>query len=165
MTDDGYSELVIVMGDLNSPFNEDGYKVLTGHRYAGTESATASAQLSMPDPKSITFVDARHALLRRPPIGVSSAAPASNSCGLRAPFGEHFTYTGFSSTSPRALIDYILIADNGLIKGEERDKAPWRVARYGVIPNHFGDGMWVSDHQLVVVTLQKVRTILYDAYS
>jgi hypothetical protein len=40
--------------------------------------------------------------------------------------GEHVTFTGFSPDSPwRAVIDYILFADNGIIKGEKYDKAPW----------------------------------------
>jgi len=147
-----HNKLVVVLGDLNSPANEDGYQILTGHRY--TDGANAPSQLPISHPTPITFLDSRHALLRRTPT--DRATPVSGSFDLGAPFGEHVTFTGFSPDSPwRAVIDYILLADNGVIKGEKYDKAPWRVAKYGVIPNHFGDGIWVSDHQMVTVTLRK----------
>lgn len=147
MADKGhaYNKLVIVLGDLNSPATEDGYQVLTGHRYG------AEPQPPKSEPSPITFLDSRHALVRRS----SAALTQSNALDLSAPFGEHFTYTGFSLSSPQTLIDYVMLADNGAIQGGAFDKAPWRVGKYGVIPNYFGDGIWVSDHRMVTVTLRK----------
>jgi len=144
-----HNKLVIVLGDLNSPADEDGYQVLTGNRY-GTEHRPPKS-----DRTPITFLDSRHALIRRSSADSTAPTSESNSLDLGAPFGEHFTYTGFSLSSPQTLIDYVLLADNGVIQGGEFDKAPWRVAKYGVIPNRFGDGIWVSDHRMVTVTLRK----------
>ena len=153
--DGAHNKPVIVLGDLNSPASEDGYQVLTGHRYDGTGSVYTPTQLPITHSTPITFLDSRHALIRRNAVDITPNIPFSNSLVLGAPFGEHFTYTGFSSASQQTLIDYILLADNGAIKRDECDSAPWRVAKYGVIPNHFGDGKWVSDHRMVTVTLRK----------
>lgn len=150
-----HNKLVVVLGDLNSPANEDGYRVLTGHRYVGTRLASASAQFPIASNAAITFLDSRHALFRRGTTEAVSATPTSDPLVLDAPFGEHFTYTGFSSNTQQTLIDYVLLADNGAIKCKERDRGLWHVTKYGVIPNHFGDGVWVSDHQMVTVTLSK----------
>jgi len=151
-----HNKLVVVLGDLNSPASEDGYRVLTGHRYVDAGRARAPTQFPASESSPITFLDSRHALLRRPSAAnKTSATTVSNSLELGAPYGEHSTYTGFSLDSPQTLIDYILLADNGMIKGERCDKAPWRVAKYGVIPNHYGDGVWASDHRMVTVTLRK----------
>jgi len=150
----GHNKLVVVLGDLNSPASEQGYQVLTGHRYVGTGPAHTPTQLPITH-NPITFLDSRHALIRRSPTNITATIPMSYSPALGAPFGEHFTYTGFSSSSRQTLIDYILLADNGVIKSDECDSARWRVAKYGVIPNHFQDGIWVSDHRMVMVTLRK----------
>lgn len=159
MTDTGpdgaYNKLVVVLGDLNSSTSEDAYQVLTGHRYVGTESARAPTQFPVATNGAITFLDSRLALFRKGATATVSPNPACNSLVLNVPFGEHFTFTGFSSNTRQTLIDYILLADNGAIKCEECDKALWHVAKYGVIPNYFGDGVWVSDHRMVTVTLSK----------
>jgi len=154
--DGAHNKLVVVLGDLNSPASEDGYQVLTVHRYVDASRAHTPAQVHVSHASPITFLDSRHTLLRRSSTAdKTSATTVSNSLELGAPYGEHFTYTGFSLGSSQTLIDYILLADNGVIKSKKCDKAPWRVAKYGVIPNHFGDGIWVSDHQMVTVTLRK----------
>jgi len=147
-----YNKLVVVLGDLNSPASQDGYQVLTGHRYINAYTPT---QVPIAQTTPITFLDSRHALFRRSSTDIISSIPFSNSLVLGAPFGEHSTYTGFSTSSRPTLIDYILLADNGVIQRDECDSAPWRVAKYGVIPNHFEDGVWVSDHRMVVVTLRR----------
>jgi endonuclease/exonuclease/phosphatase family metal-dependent hydrolase len=149
-----HDKIVVVLGDLNSPASEDGYQVLTGHRYVSTGPAYASTQLPISNNAAITFLDSRHALFRRSATDTLSTIPAYNSL-LGAPFGEHFTYTGFSSSTRQTLIDYILFANNGAIRCEECDRALWHVEKYGVIPNHFGDGVWVSDHRMVTVILSK----------
>ena len=153
--DGAYDKLVVVLGDLNSPASEDGYQVLTGHRYVNTRLAYTPTQLPIAQSTPITFLDSRHTLFRRTSTDITSSIPFSNSLVLGAPFGENSTYTGFSTGSRPTLIDYILLANNGVIQRDECDSAPWRVAKYGVIPNHFGDGIWVSDHRMVVVTLRR----------
>jgi endonuclease/exonuclease/phosphatase family metal-dependent hydrolase len=153
--DGAYDKLVVVLGDLNSPASEDGYQVLTGHRYVNTRLAYTPTQLPIAQSTPITFLDSRHTLFRRTSTDIISSTPFSNSLVLGAPFGENSTYTGFSTGSRPTLIDYILLANNGVIQRDECDSAPWRVAKYGVIPNHFGDGIWVSDHRMVVVTLRR----------
>jgi hypothetical protein len=153
--DGAHNKLVVVLGDLNSSASQDGYQILTGHRYAGTAPLYTPTRLPVTYNTPITFLDSRHTLLRRGSTDITSANQTSGSPVLGAPFGEHFTYTGFSAGSKQTLIDYILLADNGVIKGDESDNAPWQVAKYGVIPNYFGDGVWVSDHRMVTVTLRK----------
>ena len=153
--DGAHNKLVVVLGDLNSPASEDGYQVLTGHRYVGYRPTYESTQFPTSQEAPVTFLDSRHALLRRSSVDITSAIPASGSIVLGATFGEHFTYTGFSSSTRQTLIDYILLGDNGAVKSDQSDRAPWGVSKYGVIPNHFGDSVWVSDHRMVTMTLLK----------
>lgn len=159
-TSENVNKLVVVLGDLNSPAEEEGYRVLTGHRYTGvdvnlnTNGGKAQAHLytdanangdgtkSERGTGPVTFLDARHALSRRNNAHTT----------LAGPYGEKDTYTGFSTWTRTTLIDHILVADNDN-RGQE--KRGWGVAKYGVLPNHFGDGVWVSDHRMVVVTLRK----------
>jgi len=116
-------QLVILVGDLNSPPTEDGYKTLTGHRYVSTLPDS-----DFDDQAGTTFIDCRNEL------------PFE-----RKPYGEHFTFTGFEGQKDLPeVIDFILLADN---------VPDWRVARYGVMPNQFEFGPRFSDHRLVVATI------------
>ncbi|KZP20717.1 DNase I-like protein [Athelia psychrophila] len=172
-------KLVIVMGDLNSPAEEEGYRVLTGRRYVGAEPA-ANAEAQTPISISAhtaregptTFLDSRHALTRRPSLLNGGKKQGAEITQAEA-YGEKHTYTGFSMRERPTLIDYILLADNAAVQAGGGDgqlqggqgkgnanananvNAGWEVAKYGVLPNHFGDGVWVSDHRMVVVTLRQ----------
>ena len=120
----------------HSPPHEDGYRILTGSRYV-TDGARRSITTS-----DRTFVDARHQLLRVPLTAYSASRL------LHGPYGERFTFTGFSDYkgSPE-MIDVVLMADNNAAHH-------WRVTRFGVLPNEFEDGLRFSDHRLVVATLE-----------
>jgi len=154
-------KLVVVTGDLNSPAGEEGYRVLTGHRYVGGKFAVNAGSQSPMGAKIMqgltTFIDSRHELITRSTLLNGGKKPPGLSA-LAAPYGEKDTYTGFRSWERSTLIDYILLADNDATKGgssKESAKAGWVVAKYGVLPNHFGNGVWVSDHRMVVVTLKQ----------
>ncbi|KAF7981280.1 hypothetical protein HWV62_34183 [Athelia sp. TMB] len=156
-------KLVVALGDLNSPADEEGYRVLTGHRYVTAELAV-DAGLQAPLGKSVnttndkegptTFLDSRHALSLRPSL--SSGGKKTRKMTLSATYGERNTYTGFSTWTRPTLIDYILLADNWALQGKRAGEDGWGVVKYGVLPNHFDQGVWVSDHRMVVVTLRKV---------
>jgi len=164
-------KLVVVLGDLNSPAEEEGYRVLTGRRYVGAELAVEaesqtpmSANITREGPT--TFLDSRHALTLRPSL-LNGGKKQGAEITLAEGYGEKHAYTGFSTRERPTLIDYILIADNAAIqagsrngqrqdgRGEGNANAGWAVAKYGVLPNHFGDGVWVSDHRMVVITLRQ----------
>lgn len=155
--------------------------MLTGHRYVGVNALEGGSQISMSASSGAnttgegvrTFLDARHALVTRG----GKKALGAGVVGLSGSYGEKDTYTGFKNWERPTLIDYILLADNAAViggsaksqegsgstgdeGGEKADEhakgsAGWSVTKYGVLPNHFGDGVWVSDHRMVVVTLRQ----------
>jgi len=185
-TNAGVRPLVVVMGDLNSPADEEGYQTLTGHRYV---------EGRQPDPDA--FFDTRHALKTRPalqlqsPAQMGTAKPAGDvsehqQSYLYRQYGSKTTFTNFGATSQGGVIDFIMVADNSVLatsnpsndssggnfgnKKSEKDnlgrsnsdvpKPRWQVARYGVIPNRFEDGFYefrLSDHSMVVTVLEKCQ--------
>lgn len=159
------------MGDLNSPAEEEGYRVLTGHRYVGAEFAVEAGKQTPMSANTTreaptTFLDSRHALTLRPSL-LNGGKKRGVDIALAEAYGEKHTYTGFSTRERPTLIDYILLADNAAVQGrngngnlqggqsEGNVNAGWGVAKYGVLPNHFSDGVWVSDHRMVVITLRQ----------
>ena len=141
----GKSPLVVVMGDLNSPANEEGYQVLTGHRYVRGRQA---------DPN--TFLDSRHAMLNR--TSSSCLSLAAQNPLLSRSYGCNGTFTDFRAKSQGGIIDFVLIADNGvLIERDGVADAPrFTCTRYGVLPNKIEDGIYpfrLSDHCMVLTTL------------
>lgn len=75
--------LVVLLGDLNSPAEEAGYRVLTGRRYlhhSARDSSASASNITTDSPRS--FFDARHELVvRRSSRGraATAAAPESGS--------------------------------------------------------------------------------------
>ncbi|KAM0745753.1 hypothetical protein T439DRAFT_360324 [Meredithblackwellia eburnea MCA 4105] len=143
--------LVILLGDLNSPAEEEGYGTLTGHAYPPFSTVTLSSYFLEKKPViGIPFKDTRHSLTV---ARVPSATPL-----LHSPFGETGTFTSFSPTPVNSIIDFILFLDNGAVgTPEDGEKRDWEVNRVGVIPNQFWDGrgrMYTSDHRLVVAQFE-----------
>lgn len=122
----GRAPLVIVMGDLNSPANEEGYQTLTGHRYV---------EGRRPDPNA--FFDTRSAVKLRPSLQPLTnnrtnstqlpkstypvtPTPSANQQQQQPayqyrPFGSKGTFTNFGATSQGSVIDFIMVADNGVL--------------------------------------------------
>lgn len=75
----GHEPLVVLLGDLNSPAEESGYQVLTGHRYPDGQAGgpPPSAAANTEDARSTrSFYDSRHELVRR---GAPGAPPGAMS--------------------------------------------------------------------------------------
>ncbi|GAA6062443.1 hypothetical protein JCM10212_003317 [Sporobolomyces blumeae] len=197
-TDAGVVPLVVLVGDLNSPAEEEGYQVLTGRRYLRESSTEAG-------PKA--FRDSRHEIAtRRSGLGGPGA--------LSGPFGPLNTFTGFTPSDVPKIIDFVLVLDNAafappaappasnpvepvdssFLDADDADEVlasiskpneqvplnqdeasnarssrqtRWKVSRYGVVPNFYediggrrpsgsDDALIVSDHRLVVVTMEEV---------
>ncbi|GAA5918527.1 hypothetical protein JCM1841_003283 [Sporobolomyces salmonicolor] len=159
----GPDPLVVLLGDLNSPAEEKGYRILTGNRYVGAKDADEQSKA--------VFRDSRHELASR-------KTPLAGPGALSGPFGPINTFTGFVPSDIPKVIDFILLyansafappspppstsssetaildADdpdevlstlNAVADAEEKQqqalvKQPrWKVARYGVVPNFFED--------------------------
>ncbi|KAG8706508.1 hypothetical protein FRC09_002384 [Ceratobasidium sp. 395] len=153
--------LVFLLGDLNSPDTEDGYRTLTGWRYVSDKG-----DLRSHSQKGASFLDARHELHTRI-AGVNAAQL------LGARYGDWLaTFTGFGEHDHRNVIDVVLAADTGAVGaihgGKQIDtegadqkvmkgftQTKWVVSRYGVVPNRFEGGFLVSDHRMVVATFKQ----------
>lgn len=159
----GSPPLIFLVGDLNSPDTEDGYRALTGWRYTTSRANSNSHQENT---NKVTFLDARHELHTR--VAGFNAARL-----LGARYGDWLaTFTGFGENDHRNVIDVVLVADTGALgavhkgekSGKERaeqkviqsaTKTQWVVSRYGVIPNRFEGGFLVSDHRMVVANVKQ----------
>ncbi|GAA5937403.1 endonuclease/exonuclease/phosphatase family protein [Sporobolomyces koalae] len=91
----GIDPVVILLGDLNSPAEEAGYRVLTGGKYAG--------QGKVGNEKS--FWDSRHEIATRT---TKLAGPGA----LSHAYGPLNTFTGFVPSDTAQVIDFILVYDN-----------------------------------------------------
>ncbi|KAG8745323.1 hypothetical protein FRC10_008340 [Ceratobasidium sp. 414] len=138
--------LVFLVGDLNSPATEDGYRTLTGWRYVSHQGGFRSPQSR----DGTSFLDARHELHTR-------VAGVNVSQLLGARYGDWLaTFTGFGKHDHRNVIDVVLVADTGAVGavrggkqantggGEQKvihsAQTQWVVSRYGVVPNRFEGG-------------------------
>ncbi|CEQ40478.1 SPOSA6832_02089 [Sporobolomyces salmonicolor] len=150
----GPDPLVVLLGDLNSPAEEKGYRILTGNRPFGPIN-TFTGFVPSDIPKVIDFI-----LLYANSAFAPPSPPPS------------------TSSSETAILDAddpdeVLSTLNAVADAEEKQqqalvKQPrWKVARYGVVPNFFedvggrrppgsSDALLVSDHRLVVVALEEV---------
>jgi endonuclease/exonuclease/phosphatase family metal-dependent hydrolase len=152
--------LIFLVGDLNSPDTEDGYRSLTRWRYVNDATS--------PNQDGHTFfLDSRHELHTR--VSNFNAARL-----LGARYGDWLaTFTGFGEHDHRNVIDVVLVADTGAVAavsqantrggGDTTQKVmqtgqqqQWAVTRYGVIPNRFEGGFLVSDHRMVVATFKQI---------
>ncbi|ORY91674.1 Endonuclease/exonuclease/phosphatase [Leucosporidium creatinivorum] len=114
-------KLVVLLGDLNSPAEEDGYRTLTQWKYTGGKEQSGATSIADP--------------------------PSS----LNRPFGDLNTFTGFDERQSDAkIIDFVLFLNNGAVSEGLSGGKPWTVSRYGVVPNLFDEGGLASDHRLVV---------------
>ncbi|ELU44706.1 branched-chain alpha-keto acid dehydrogenase E1-alpha subunit [Rhizoctonia solani AG-1 IA] len=149
----GQAPLIFLVGDLNSPDTEDGYRSLTRWRYVDDGSSPQQGGHTF-------FLDSRYELHTR----VSNFNTARL---LGARYGDWLaTFTGFGEHDHRNVIDVVLVADTGAVAAvspagtrDRQDNAQkvmqtgqqqWAVTRYGVIPNRFEGGFLVSDHRMVV---------------
>ena len=169
--DVGQPPLVMVMGDLNSPPEEEGYQVLTGHRYAGEAAVASRSDMDA----GLSFLDTRHAVaLRAAPSGRAMAGLPVQIL-LKKQYGCIGTFSEFGKNIDGAVIDHIMVADNGALQpatpasnfavSEKTTGIPkdhgggnWRVTKYGVIPNKTEDGQYpyrLSDHCLVMSELSR----------
>ena len=69
-------------------------------------------------------------------------------------YGDSNTFTGFDSKNLKR-IDFIFVNKanpNSAISSSERDSQQswWLADGYAILPNKFEDGVYCSDHQLVV---------------
>ncbi|KAG9102617.1 hypothetical protein FRC06_001624 [Ceratobasidium sp. 370] len=153
--------LIFLVGDLNSPDTEDGYRTLTGRRYISHQDGHRPQSRG-----GTSFLDARHELHTRV-AGVNAAQL------LGARYGDWLaTFTGFGEHDHRNVIDVVLVADTGAVGavhggkptdaegGEQKvmkssTQVQWVVSRYGVVPNRFEGGFLVSDHRMVVATFKQ----------
>lgn len=58
-------------------------------------------------------------------------------------YGNHFTYTSFGNSKPTR-IDFLFLSSDLAVD----------ITQYGVLPNKFDDGVYISDHRPVVVDLE-----------
>jgi endonuclease/exonuclease/phosphatase family metal-dependent hydrolase len=143
----GSSALVILTGDLNSRPEDDGYRILTGHRY------DPDARTS----KGHAFLDSGHELARAPKLKTEGGQAGREERLLSKPYGQRNTWTGFDPREERMLIDFVLAADNGAVATPDRGTQPgqWRVKRYGVLPTKYEGKPRSSDHRPVVVLFEQ----------
>ncbi|GAA5839442.1 hypothetical protein JCM11251_002727 [Rhodosporidiobolus azoricus] len=158
--------LVILLGDLNSVAEEEGYQVLTGRRYlpgGGGEGGSSDAE-GKGENQVKSFYDARHELAKR-------GTKLEGVGAMSRRFGPLNTFTGFSPSDDPKVIDFILPYSNEAFlppnassdlsstpksnatisagEGEGQDvvekmrkrdgQTRWKVHRYGVVPNFFED--------------------------
>lgn len=158
--------LVFLVGDLNSPDTEDGYRALTGWRYVSDRTQSLN-KIFLESNDQTTFLDARHELHTR-----IAGFNVARLLGTR--YGDwQATFTGFGEHDPRNVIDVVLIANTGAVSAVYQTKnavgedvaqkamqsvsrVQWAVTRYGVIPNRFEGGFLVSDHRLVIATVKQI---------
>ncbi|GAA5936000.1 hypothetical protein JCM3775_003553 [Rhodotorula graminis] len=171
--------LAIVLGDLNSPAEEDGYQVLTGRRYPYEAGPGAGEKA---DEAQTSCYDARHELAVR---GSALAGPGA----LSSRYGPLNTFTGFTPSDEPKVIDFILPYANAAFLPSRSSSSPssaappssstlpvsprqpqWKVGKYGVVQNSFEDlagrrppgdegrrdAMVRSDHRLVVARFEEV---------
>ncbi|QRW15092.1 hypothetical protein RhiLY_14091 [Ceratobasidium sp. AG-Ba] len=159
----GSPPLVFLVGDLNSPDTEEGYRTLTGWRYASNKNSDPPQQSLA---GGTTFLDSRHELHTR-------ASTVNFALLLGARYGDWLaTFTGFGEHDRRNVIDVVLAADTGAVGAIQSNKQEhagggdqkvlpsstreqWIVSRYGVIPNRFEGGFLVSDHRMVIATFKQ----------
>lgn len=178
----GGDPLVVLLGDLNSPAEEEGYRILTGGKYVDRSSAVATpTSLSPPTSRplsgsgsgsssntDVTFLDSRHELLTRSRPLEGRGDGEEGKLRLSGPFGERDTFTGFDPSDRPQIIDFIMLAARSpSLSDDHRSKLDgggkktghggreWQVTRYGVVPNRFEHGFFVSDHRLVLATLER----------
>jgi endonuclease/exonuclease/phosphatase family metal-dependent hydrolase len=136
----GEPPLLVAMGDLNSTEDEESYQTISGHRYSGEQ------------PGGHAFLDAKHAVALRSTSKESFAL-------LKQPYGSQGTFTGFQKKASGETIDFILLADNGVVG--TAGEACWQVVKYGVLPNLQEDGLYpfrASDHCMVAACLTRRRS-------
>ncbi|GAA6029589.1 hypothetical protein JCM8097_000952 [Rhodosporidiobolus ruineniae] len=176
----GREPLVVLMGDLNSVAEEEGYQVLTGGRYPA-EGKKGEGKKGEEDEERRAFRDARHEVATR---RTGLAGPGA----MSGRFGPLNTYTGFTPSDLAKVIDFIMpfssaaflpsspSSSSSSSSFSARGQTKWKVAKYGVVPNFFEDiagarpqpgrrgaddwsgedAMLVSDHRLVVVGMEEV---------
>lgn len=66
-------------------------------------------------------------------------------------YGDSNTFTGFDSKNLKR-IDFIFVntEDPILVNNDSKRPERWLVEGYAVLPNRFEDGVYNSDHQVVV---------------
>ncbi|GAA5908070.1 hypothetical protein JCM6882_000218 [Rhodosporidiobolus microsporus] len=167
----GQDPLVVLLGDLNSVAEKEGYQVLNGGRYSASSEGEGEGR---------AFRDARHEIAAR---GTRLEGPGA----MSGRFGPLNTFTGFTPSDVPKVIDFIMLYSNSAFlppnspppsslppagaagekeKEQARGATRWKVSRYGVVPNFFEDiggkrgaeedGMLISDHRLVVVGVEEV---------
>jgi endonuclease/exonuclease/phosphatase family metal-dependent hydrolase len=147
----GPSALVILTGDLNSRPEDDGYRILTAHRYDRDHRASLSS--------GHAFIDTRHELARAPLLKDDDGRSNREGQLLSKPYGQTNTWTGFDVGEERMVIDFILAADNGAVEssGDRARRGYWRVKRHGVLPTKYEGKPRASDHRPVVVLFEKTE--------
>ncbi|GAA5893131.1 endonuclease/exonuclease/phosphatase family protein [Sporobolomyces salmoneus] len=97
--ENGREPLVILMGDLNSPAEEEGYQVLTGGKYIAGDGKREAQE------KEKAFWDSRHEVAtRKTRLGGPGALSRS--------YGPLNTFTGFVPSDEPKIIDFVLLYDN-----------------------------------------------------
>ncbi|GAA6050038.1 hypothetical protein JCM3770_001927 [Rhodotorula araucariae] len=178
---EGTEPLVVLLGDLNSPDEEEGYQLLTGRRYPSFPKGGLGATEDGPAAAGRSFFDARRELAVRGSALAGPGAPSSR-------FGPLNTFTGFSAADIPKVIDFILPfannafvplsgASSGLVGAPGGNSTAWKVARYGVLPNFYSDlggrvpagtegardSLVRSDHRLVVARFDEVVALRGEA--
>ncbi|RIA96955.1 Endonuclease/exonuclease/phosphatase [Glomus cerebriforme] len=116
---------VFLSGDFNCEENEEPYKLLTRRKYQDNNSKDRK------DFPTIGFTDTRYEI-----------------SGLKGgSFGFSNTFTGFSRNISEERIDFIFVENNSI------STQAVKVISHGVVSNLYDDGMYISDHRLVISDL------------
>lgn len=143
--------MTILLGDFNSPSNEDGYRNITSSKPLSNHQ------------KSLTFLDSyRHLRIR--------SSTTTKEVRQSGPYGPEGTWTGFAppGKNPPSRIDFIMLASDTLPGDQssgaggtgEMASGRWEVVRYACLDNYIeGDqdgweGRW-SDHRAVTAVLER----------
>ncbi|CED83890.1 Endonuclease/exonuclease/phosphatase [Phaffia rhodozyma] len=146
---------VLLMGDLNSPAEEQGYQALTNVTLTAS-SLDANASLTSP-----AFHDTLRILPRR------AASPSNMTTQLPLlPYGPYLTWTSFNPTSSvvQTRIDFVFLYDrswlgsNDATTSSATNATSLTVSRFGVGSNYnegdlYGWKGYLTDHRPVLVEL------------
>ncbi|KAI8142133.1 Endonuclease/exonuclease/phosphatase [Fennellomyces sp. T-0311] len=168
-----YSDLVVLLGDLNSPESDGGYVTLTGGasqedngtwKNIDALNEKASLGVAIRTGKPVRTTDSMtlptHRVIRPGQIMQNLKHRKDDFVDTRyaletrltnhdaraplsGPFGDYDTFTGFGDL-PHSRIDYIMIKNH--------QKAT--VRRFGVLSNQFDDQLCISDHRPVVASIE-----------
>lgn len=173
--------LTILLGDFNSQASDDAYQILTQHYYRPGNTCAKWPWLPwcVSTPR---MADVRREVRQRKPSGRDSASlhhvygeTHTNPCvalthcrNCSHAYDACNLHRGFSGSKLKPkTVDYIFVYANAAFGSSspvhnshawQTLTAKWCVEQAGVQPNKFEDGLELSDHRMVVASIESCRS-------